>query len=382
MRIAVIAVGYNRPDSMRSLLNSLVAADYENDKVDLVISIDRGEKQEEIVSIAESAHWKQGEKIVRAFSERQGLRSHILQCGDLSEKYEAVVVLEDDLLVSPYFYLYVKQTVDFYNTDDRIAGISLYKHLFHPGVYRPFEPEHNGYDAYMMQFAQSWGQCWTNEMWKKFKQWYLMNSDADLSVNHLLPDYISQWNQHSWLKYYMRYIVENDKYFIYPMISLSTNASDAGQHCRIPNSDYQVSLLRGKLDFRLPKFADAVKYDVYFERIGLEEKIFNKYNGKKVLDLYGNREVYSDADFVISTKQLPYKKLEHFGLVYRPIEQNCVSPEHGEGAYLYDLHQKERTEKLNTDFITRFDVKGIHWKKLLHIGIEGFKEAIASRVGR
>ncbi|MDO5151714.1 MAG: hypothetical protein Q4D76_20390 [Oscillospiraceae bacterium] len=382
MKFAIVAVGYNRPESMKTLLGSLVQAEYENDPVDLIISIDRGEKQKEIVFIAEQTDWKHGEKIIRAFSERQGLRKHILQCGDLSEKYDAVVVLEDDLLVSEYFYSYTKQAVEFYKNDEHIAGISLYKHVFHPGVCRPFEPDHNGYDAFMMQFAQSWGQCWTKKMWIGFKEWYVLHENSDLSEGSLLPSYIANWNSHSWLKYFMRYIVETDKYFVYPMISLSTNASDAGQHCQIPNNDYQVPLLNGSMEFRLPRFEDAVKYDVFFERIGLEDIIFRKYKGKKVLDLYGNREFYGDADYVVSTRELPYKKVEHIGLIYRPIEQNCISPQRGEGMYLYDVHQKCRASKVNTNLITRYDIKGLHWKKLIRIGLEGVKTAVRTRAGR
>ena len=126
MKIAIVAVGYNRPDSMNDLLKSIVKADYDSDRVDLIVSIDKGERQSEVISVAEQISWSFGEKIIRAFSERQGLRNHIIQCGDLTEKYDAVVVLEDDLLVSRYFYSYVKQTLKFYQNDPNIAGISLY----------------------------------------------------------------------------------------------------------------------------------------------------------------------------------------------------------------------------------------------------------------
>lgn len=382
MEIAVVAVGYNRPDSMRVLLGSLLSAKYEGDKVDLVISIDKGAHQDEIIKLAEKTGWSHGEKIIRAFPERQGLRSHILQCGDFTQDYDAVIVLEDDLIVSPYFYSYVKQAVYFYGEDRRIGGISLYKHQFHPGVSRPFEPENNGHDAYLMQFAQSWGQCWTRHMWQGFKSWYECNKEKNISRDGLLPEYIARWNQHSWLKYYMRYIVEKDLFFIYPIVSLTTNASDVGQHCRIPNNDYQVSLLMGKMEFRFPQFEEAVKYDVFFERIEIEDIIFPNYQGRKILDMYGNRTTYGDADYVVSTRECPYKKLEFISLTYRPIEQNCITPKPGKGVYLYDLHQRADQERYNSDSVTRYDVKGIHWKKLIHLGWSGFKDAVVSRFGR
>lgn len=380
--IAIVAVGYNRPDSIEQLLNSLLCANYAGDQVDLVVSLDKGQRQQEIVSVAEKIEWSHGEKIIRAFPERQGLRAHIIQCGDLTEKYDAVVVLEDDLMVAPYFYSYVKQAVDRYADNDRIAGISLYKHQTHPGVNRPFEPANNGYDAYMQQFAMSWGQCWTKAMWQKFRAWYNENEGKDLSEGNILPYYVSHWNKQSWLKYYMRYIVENDKYFIYPYFSLTTNASDAGEHCRIPNNDFQVSLQEGDMEYRFPDFEQAVKYDVFFERVGIEDKLLSDLEGKKLLDLYGNRINYENARYLISTKALPYRIVRKLQLRYRPVEMNAIMPIDGEGLYVYDLKASANAPKANKDILTRYDVRSLHWKKTLHLGWSGFIDALLNKVQR
>ena len=107
MGVAIVAVGYNRPDSMENLLKSIVNAEYESDNVDLIISIDKGERHSQIIDVAKKVEWLHGNKTIRAFDERQGLRKHIIQCGDLTEQYDAVVVLEDDLEVSKYYYNYV-----------------------------------------------------------------------------------------------------------------------------------------------------------------------------------------------------------------------------------------------------------------------------------
>lgn len=381
-KFAIVTVGYNRPDSIQRLLDSVIAAEYNTDSVDLVISIDRGNRQSEIYAVAEKVNWSHGQKIIRTFSERQGLRTHILQCGDLTDEYDAIVVLEDDLIVSPYFYLYAKQAVAFYDKDYNIAGISLYKHLMHPGVNRPFEPVNNGYDTYLMQFAQSWGQCWTRRMWQSFKNWYKKNENTDLSEGNLLPEYIASWNKQSWLKYYMRYIVENNLYFVYPMVSLSTNASDVGEHCMISNNDYQVSMLQGILPYRFVPSAQAVKYDVFFERVGIEDKIYPHLSGKKLLDLYGNRSSFGDAKYLISTRALPYVVVQETGLRYRPIEMNCVEKANGSGIYVYDLTQSSNKPKINNNIVIRYDVRSIHWKKLLCLGLSGFIYAVRDRIQR
>ena len=55
--ICIIAVGYNRPEAMFRLLSSLSVANYAEDNVDLLISIDCGERQAEIIDIAEEFLW-------------------------------------------------------------------------------------------------------------------------------------------------------------------------------------------------------------------------------------------------------------------------------------------------------------------------------------
>ena len=45
----IIVVGYNRPASMERLLDSLLKAEYFGDQVDLLISLDKGSKQPELI---------------------------------------------------------------------------------------------------------------------------------------------------------------------------------------------------------------------------------------------------------------------------------------------------------------------------------------------
>jgi len=380
--IAIIAVGYNRPDSMKQLLQSLLRVDYLGMQVDLIISIDRGQRQSEIVEVAEGLVWNVGNKKLRVFPERQGLRSHIIQCGDYTEEYDAVVVLEDDLLVSPAFFSYVIQALRFYSNDAKIAGISLYRHYIHPGVNRPFEPENNGFDTFLMQYAMSWGQCWTREMWKGFRRWYGENDNADLSRDSKLPRYISNWNSHSWLKYYMRYIVETDKYFVYPYFSLTTNESILGEHCHIPNNDYQVPMQEVPRDYSFSSFNEAVKYDVFFERKGIESYVFPDLCGRKVMDLYGCRDDFDGAQYILSTRSLPFKLIQRIQLKYRPIEKNCIDPTDGDGIILYDARIQSKCPKLKKVFLIRYDVKNLHWKKLLYLGWKEFLYALSNKVRR
>lgn len=382
----IIAVGYSRPQAMKRLLQSLVTADYLGDTVDLLVSIDKGKLQKEVYDAAESIEWKFGEKRIREFDERQGLRNHILQCGDAVENYKAVIVLEDDITVSRAFYSYAKQCCEKYGGCEKIAGISLYKHKINVGVGHFFEPDYAGHDVFMMQYAQSWGQCWTKEMWFKFRNWYNLRKDdvfipENAELLNRIPDNILNWGEQSWMKYYMAYIVENDLYFVYPYWGLSTNHSEAGQHSNTTSCDYQIEMNQAILDYKLPAFQDSIKYDIFFERIGLEIKEFE--DSDVILDLYGNRKTFPKNCTLISTRLLDFKILKKWRMKYRPQEMNCVFPEEGNDIYVYDTSSMVRNSKEHKTFSrTKYDVRAISWRKLLQLGVEQFLDALCEKLRR
>jgi len=107
---AIVVVGYNRPKALERLLRSIHDADYSDySDISLVISLDKGPS--EVRDIASSFLWRYGPKRLIIHEARLGLRSHILSCGDLSQTYRTVIILEDDLVVSPAFYDYAVQSV-------------------------------------------------------------------------------------------------------------------------------------------------------------------------------------------------------------------------------------------------------------------------------
>lgn len=363
MKIAVVAVGYNRPNLMRRLLSSISNADYCGDVVDLVVSIDKGERQAEIVEVANKVVWEYGDKHIRAFSEKQGLCSHILQCGRLAKKYDAVIVLEDDLIVARGFYSYCKQMIEYYDSDGRIAGISLYKHRIAQGVVRPFDEAESTADVFFMQIAQSWGQCWTSRMWSEFERWYESNNGEILS-DETFPQYVAAWDR-SWLKYNMKYVVDNDKYFVYPHSSLTTNHSDVGEHCEVSSNDYQVPMLEGVKNYRCCPLEDGIKYDIFFERMGIEDKIFPELKGKKLLDLNGGRKLFGNADYLFSVQALPYRVIKEIRHCYRPLEFNLLNPIEGKGIFVYDLHTKAKPPKRLNNLILSYDLRCLTWRRAI-----------------
>ena len=133
MKPAIIAIGYNRPEALKRLLGSLNSAKYDTDDITLIISIDHSKKEKDeknkaVLNLANDFEWKHGEKRVIFREKNMGLRAHVIACGDLANKYESIVMLEDDIYVSPMFYKYASKALEFVENKDYVGGVSLYNH--------------------------------------------------------------------------------------------------------------------------------------------------------------------------------------------------------------------------------------------------------------
>ena len=349
MKLGIIVIGYNRIKSLNRLLDSLSMADYESDKVDLIISIDNSGTNE-VEDFAKKFVWRYGDKTVKTYAQRLGLRQHILTCGDYVYDFDAVAVFEDDIYVAPTFYTFMKQAVEFYKNDRNIAGISLYSHYWSEFNRRPFTPEKTEYDNYFLQYAQSWGQIWLPNQWKEFKSWYEKNS-GEIALDDRTPSHITEWPKSSWLKYHIKYCIDRDKYFVYPYISYSTNYVEIGQHCKTSNTVYQVPMVYGHFgNYHFAKFGDekVPYYDAFFER-----KISSEHfgvSGVIEIDLYGNKPIQKDAKYLVSSKRINKKIVKQYGLQLRPQEMNLLLDIQGNDLFLYDLDETVEKQDNMSDF--------------------------------
>ncbi len=344
---AIVIVCFNRLSGIKRLLRQLESANYNNrNDITLIFSIDNS-GSENVEKFAKQYSWPHGEKRIRTFSERQGLKKHILQCGDFTNDYDIVCVFEDDIFVSDSFYNYAYQAAVHYWDDDQIAGISLYgfQKNWINWLYR-FEPQRSVYDSYFLKVAQSWGQVWTCNKWKKFKSWY--ENHKEFTYSKYLPQNLFTWGDASWLKYHDRYCIETNRYFVYPYVSLSTNYSDPGEHATYAITDHQVELQYGKDNFSFPEFnKDSIIYDEFMEReyIG---KYLDINDDDLCVSLWGTKQSELYKRYLLTTKSLPYKVISRFSLTLRPIELSVIKKVEGEGIYLYDTSQIVNTKIKDT----------------------------------
>lgn len=321
MKIPIVVVAYNRPHALSRLLDSLNRAEYPDD-VEIVISIDGGELNAETIKVSEQFAWKHGTKKLIVADNNQGLRQHILKCGSLTDEYDGIILLEDDLVVSPYFYSYAIEAQKYYDEESSVAGVALFSHAYNETAWLPFLPVEDGSDVFFLQVPCSWGQCWTSRQWSAFKSWYDKNSELVLDEDKDIPPDVRLWPDTSWKKYFFKYMVEHDLFFVYPRVGLSTNFADAGVN-HAGTNNFQVSLLMSSSSFIFSSYSESfAKYDSYCEMLpeSLRQIMKKDIDREFAVDLYGMKnfeeipEKYvitsqklSDAEFGYARRMRPHE---------------------------------------------------------------------------
>ena len=339
--IPVVVVAYNRLDSLKRILSSLLKAEYPM-AAELIISIDRGDNGD-VRSYAEGFSWPFGVKQVIYQEKNLGLKAHILKCGGLTQQHDGIILLEDDLYVSPDFYRYAQECYAFVTGKERIAGVALYNHRLSQLTEKIFEPLEDGFDNWYFQYACSWGQLWTREQWRGFQTWLEQNRDYDFAASLKIPDHIKDWGKHSWLKYHIAYTVETDRLFLYPRVARCTCFSDAGVNFSHKENTFQVPLMQGGRERPLylskPEQSRAV-YDAWMENLWLRRAL-----GREDLcvDLYGAKTAFEGKRYVLTASRVENASLlESFGRELRPQECNVLEKVPGETLRLYELGPDSR----------------------------------------
>ena len=360
--IAIVVVCYNRPVAAKRLLDSLNAANYPDIDVPLIISVDCS-GNEDMYNLANTFEWKHGTKYSVIHSERLGLKKHIYECGDYTKYFKGVIILEDDLFVAEDFYNYTLSAVNAYYDEDKVAGIALYADTMNGYVGLPLYYWYDGSDAFMMQSAITSGECFTDKMWKRFREWYNVNEDVDPEP-FFMPRTIKNWKK-AWSKYFNIYLVEKDLYFVHPHFSTTTNCGEAGEHGNDINSIHSRMIL-GSKQWTFKTFDDSVKYDIYANYVGLGKDLGIE-DKDLCVDFYGDKNNEQKQRYWLTPYVLPYKVIGKFALNLEPMEANVIFGIKGNDLYLYDTFESTKvkpTYKLSLYQFT-YHFKNVDYKKVL-----------------
>lgn len=378
-KIAIVVIGYNRLPSIKRLLSSLINADYPTDDIPLVISIDCS-GNEQLYDYVRNFKWPYGEKYVNIQNTRLGLKKHIFQCADLTEFFRAVILLEDDLFLSPSFYQFAVDAVAKYGDDNRIAEIALYRNNDNGYAGFPFEPMQNGADVFLWQDVCTSGEILTKSMWDKFTQWRDVICTDEIIQSTDMPDRIKGWTR-AWSKPYNAFVVSTKRHVVFPYVAVSTNFGDTGEHSDTSTIITQVGMMYGNKTYNMPEVCELVSYDLYTCNEDLYKWLGYKQE-ELCLDIYGQGRKLIGRRYLLSPMQLPYKIIKSFGLMMRPIEMNVKYNVEGNGLFLYDTQTpaKRNCGKKYPFLFLRyyFNTVGLH-----HIWLYAlitFKRAIKNKI--
>ena len=343
-KIAIILIGYNRSEAMRSVLTSLDKLETDRTDIHLVLSIE-GEATPDVVEVAEDYKWNFGKKVIVKHEHRLGLRNHFIWVGDQTETYENVIFLEDDLYVSPYIIDCAEAFIQKYSNDERIAGGSFYSPLVCEFNSRRFYQIEDGGDSYFFQHPY-WGNLWMKEKWRHFKKWY----ETYERNESILPTYVRGWKKTSFKVVYIQYLIESGTYIVYPRISVVNNMGFAGLHNSTNNVTYQVPILMNKPSYNLLSFDESLA--VYNSGFEIESFILKKMNPKLrgysfEVDLQKTIDHY-DCDYVITFGKSD-KAVMSFNGFMKPYEASVAMNSAGNEIILVkksDLISQESARKL------------------------------------
>jgi hypothetical protein len=310
---AIVIPAYNRPAALKRLLNSLQVADYSEPSVPLIISVDPESigPNQVVLKVAESFEWKHGPKRIQVHAKHLGLLQNFYFCGNLTTEYESVIILEDDLWVSPSFYKYATQALSYYEDDASIGGLSLYCYRHNGFTHESFIPLVDGTDIFFAQIGSILGQVWSRNQWENFASWRSAQYDVRPVSADRIHDLWLTFDEDDYFPIVTKYLISTERYFLFPRVSLTTGFGDAGTHFSASTSYFQVPLQGGDPLYR-------------FQHLHTSNCVYDSFMEIVPDCLKRLTPELKDLDFEVDLNAT--KKLDHFRSTYVFSTRVCENP--------------------------------------------------------
>ena len=234
MNLAPIALFiYNRPLHTEKTIESL-AKNIQANQSELIIFADgprNNQNKVEVESINLTrmlARNAKGFKSVKIFesSTNLGLKTNVISgINKIFEKFEKVIVVEDDLITSKYFLTYCNECLEVYSNSCNIFSISAYQH--------PIKFEKT--ETFLCPFINSWGWATWKSKWGiyeptqnelntiKNKKWISTRFNlGDFNYDHMFE------NKKSWAILWYYYVFIHNGLNVWPTKSLVYNIGHDG----------------------------------------------------------------------------------------------------------------------------------------------------------
>ncbi|KAL4226669.1 hypothetical protein ACF0H5_014649 [Mactra antiquata] len=246
--LRMIAIVYNRANSLKRLLKSINGADFGKDSIKLEVWIDRskeGKFDTATIDAAVAFEFKHGDYSVNIHTEHVGIYGQWLSTWKPQlNSSEIAVILEDDLTVSPHFYKYLKLVHKKYDNVPEINGYALQGHSIKHFVHDTSTlvgPKDS--HVFLYPVLGTWGFSPNTKNWIKFLDWFAVaHSDKDFVPdipNNIVSNWYRQFIQSGksdgmWSIWHIYYAWEHMEYTLYcnfpAHLGLTVNWKEPGLH--------------------------------------------------------------------------------------------------------------------------------------------------------
>ena len=255
-------------------------ANYSKDRVQLDIWIDRSKSgliHDGVFKIASNFPWKFGYKSVHNHSQHVGIYGQWLDTWhpERTGSSEVPLFLEDDMIVSPYFYEWLKSMHKAYSSRKDVSGFSLQSKIIIMGGPKAQQmlsiPKKHL--IYMYKVFGSWGFSPLPHVWRQFHTWYhTVKTDSTFKpyVPGILPTYwyksFEKKNRQDtmWSMWFLYYTHSKNLFCIFPNFKdhLSINREVAGLHYGNDRHVRETGLITfPKKPFEFPTEPIKINYD-------------------------------------------------------------------------------------------------------------------------
>lgn len=249
----IILFVYNRPEHTKKTVDALKLNQLASESLLFIFSdgykneTDRKKVEEVRNYITTISGFKEIKITLR--EKNLGLADSVISgVTEIINEYGKVIVLEDDIVTSPYFLKFMNEALNFYKDDKRIYSISGYNF--------PIKiPESYPHQVYISPRPSSWGWGTWKDRWEKV-DWKI--SDYDNFVNN--KEEIKKFNLggddltrmlkrqmsgeiNSWAIRWTYAHYKGNRYCLFPIMSLAKNigADSSGVHTKKTNK-YSVDI--------------------------------------------------------------------------------------------------------------------------------------------
>ena len=275
----IILFVYNRPWHTRQTIEALQRNELA-DQSELFIFSDGLKNDEAKIKVEEVKYYIGDIKgfkkvaIIKRESNHGLAKSIINGVTEIINEYKKVVVLEDDLITSPYFLGYMNKALEFYTDKKEIMSISGYNH---PPSLMKF-PENSPYDVYLNYRNSSWGWATRKDRWeridweiqdynefksnkKKQKEFARAGDDMPGMLKAQMENKIDSWA----IRFSYAHF-KNDCYSVCPVKSYVNNIGHDGSGAHCPKTDKYLNNLSG-----------ATKNPYFVANISINNEIVKKF---------------------------------------------------------------------------------------------------------